>query len=264
MISWHISKPVQAGLPDGILQLAYHSCIDGLQDRALFLPAETGNIWVVCIHGHGSHEDQLYTRADIRDCWLPCIRSSGLGVLTPNLGGNAWMSSAAASDLESLLNIARTEFGAKQFIFAGGSMGGTSNLIYSALKPGDAAGVIALGAVPDLAEYHGWCRGRDAGVLKEIADAMETYYGGSPKENLAAYRAHSVIHHVSRLTMPVYLAHGAEDAIMPVPHSRRLAALLKDKPGFIYKEVPGGHDSPLALMPEAIDIIMKQIHGGSS
>lgn len=237
-------------LPPGLRRIEYCSAVDGRTDWALAWPppASQRDAWVVVVHGHGSDGDQLYTRADIRDHWLRSYRSHGLGVLTPNLRGNAWMGPAAAGDLAVLLDIVRHEFGARRFVFCSGSMGGTSNLIYAVLRPEDVSGVIARGAATDLGSYHGWCRRTDTGVLREIADAIEAAYGGPPDRVPGVYASHSALVHAERLRMPVFLAHGVLDRTIPVSQARRLVGLLSTKPDLTYVEVPdGGHDSPLCL-----------------
>ena len=237
-------------LPPGVLRIAYLSPVDGRSDWALAWPPpdEPGDVWVVVIHGHGSHGDQLYTRADIRDHWLPAYRTHGLGVLTPNLRDNAWMGPAAASDLTALLEFVRHEFGARHFVFCSGSMGGTSNLAYAVLRPQDVAGVVARCPATDLASYYQWCRQRNVGVLREIADAIEAAYGGTPDALPELYATHSVLGNAGRLGMPVFVAHGVLDRTIPVSQSRRLVGVLAGKIDLTYVEVPdGGHDSPLRL-----------------
>lgn len=245
----------------GLLRLSYHSQCDGHHDWALVHPPKDGKTWLVCLHGHGSHGDQLYTRPDIRAKWLPEFLGRGLGVLTPNLRDNAWMGPAAVQDLDDLLDTIRAEFGGETFLFASGSMGGTGNLIYAALRPQNVAGVIARGAACDLASYYAWCRERETGkaVLGQIADAIAANYGGTPEANPGVYRAHSALHHAARLTMPIFLAHGAEDATIPVSQARVLVGQLSDHPNLVYLEIPdGNHDSPLHLQtaPHALDWLL--------
>jgi pimeloyl-ACP methyl ester carboxylesterase len=204
------------------------------------------------IHGHGSHGDQIFTRPDVRDAWYPLVTEKHLGLLSPNLRDNAWMSPAAVADLRELLGEMRLRFAAQKFILASGSMGGTSNLIYAVLHPNDVAGVVALGAAVDLEPYVEWCRkSAQPAVCGEIADAIETNYG---PDREAVYGRHSPLHHSDRLTMPVFLAHGERDTLMPVEPVRSLASAMRHQPNFRYREVPGGnHDSPLRLMREGLE-----------
>jgi pimeloyl-ACP methyl ester carboxylesterase len=246
-------------VPSGVLQLAYRSPQDGAADWALAWPPARGDTWLVNLHGHGSDGAQLFTRPDIRDAWLPLFRGAGLGILTPNLRGNAWMSPAAAADLRALLAFARGQFGAARFVFAGGSMGGTGSLIYGVLYPGDVAGAVAMCPASEMAAFYGWCAGRpEAPVPAEIAAAIRAAYGGTPGECPEVYERHSCLAHAGRLTMPAYVAHGEGDALIPVEQSRALAA-GREAADLRYREVPGDHDAPLALplMEEGLQWILR-------
>jgi pimeloyl-ACP methyl ester carboxylesterase len=240
-----------------ILRLDYRSSADGCEDWALIHPPKNSDTWLVCIHGHGSHGDQLYTREDIRENWLPIFLQNGFGILTPNLRNNAWMNPQAVTDIHDLLEYLRREYGAKRFIFASGSMGGTSNLIYAGLHPEDVSAVIALGAASDLASYVDWCRSKNTGIIKEIADAIEIAYNNQSQASSDIYKKHSVLQNAAKLTMPIYLSHGNADEIIPVEQSRALAKKLSANNNFIYEEIPNGnHDSPLPLMSKAIESIL--------
>ena len=249
----------RAPIPEDVLRLDYVSSYDGCRDWALVRPAGSRELWVVVVHGHGSHGDQLYTRDDVRRARLPQYERRQLSILNPNLRDNAWMSPAAAHDLHALLEFVRAEWHARRFLFFSGSMGGTSNLIYAALHPAEVAAVIALGAVSDMAAYHQWCRERNEGVVREIADAIETSYRGTPAEQPGVYHEHSAIHHAERLGMPIFLAHGECDAIMPVTQSRSFAERLANAANFRYDEVSGGgHDAAL-WNTDALDWVMERI-----
>jgi pimeloyl-ACP methyl ester carboxylesterase len=238
-------------IPPGVSRVDYVSPRDGLRDWVLAWPPDSGNLWTVVIHGHGSHGDQIYTREDIRRSWLEPFRAAGLGVFSPNLRDNAWMSPAAASDLRALLQWLRQRQGAKGFIFISGSMGGTSNLIYAVLHPEDVAAVAALGAVADLAAYHEWCLKTNGAIHREIAGAIASAYGGTPESRPDLYRDHSPAFRAERLAMPLFIAHGEKDALMPVAQMRFLASRLGDNAEYV--EIPGGgHDSPLAC-PQATE-----------
>ncbi len=240
------SVAVPPGTPAGAYRLDYRSAVDGAADWAVVCPGALP-VWVVMIHGHGSHGDQLFTRADIRDAWLPTLLASGAGIVTPNLRDNAWMSSAAATDLHALLAWLRRSHGAKKFILFSGSMGGTSNLLYAALYPEDVAACVALGAATDLASYYAWCQPHPAGSTQRgIGYAIVTAYGATPAAAPELYQRHSTVAQCARLTMPVFFAHGGADALIPVEQARQLAAAMAGRPTFEYVEIPGGgHDSPL-------------------
>jgi len=233
-------------------RLEYLSPVDDAKDAALIHPPSNGrHDWMVVIHGHGSHETQLCMRQDVRRVQLTAYLELGVGIITPNLRNNAWMGPAAVNDMDALLDFLRIRYGAKRFFFESGSMGATSNLIYATLRPRNVAGVVARGAITDLAAYIPFCRAGQSAlpILKEIADSIEGAYGGTPAERPALYHAHSPLFHPEALSgIPVFLAHGTKDELMPVAQSRRFAAAMADNPNFTYIEVPGGgHDAPLSI-----------------
>jgi pimeloyl-ACP methyl ester carboxylesterase len=236
----------------GLAKLTFRSAVDGIEDFAIIRPPpeNTGDAtWVVVLHGHGSTATQLFIREDLKTDWLPKLIAGGHGILCPNLRGNAWMGEEAVEDLHALLAEIREQYGDQRFILAGGSMGGTSCLIYSVIHPEDVAGVVALCPCTDLPGFFRFLRTRQDGILKEIGKAIGTSY----REDVSLMEAHSCIGHAARLTMPVFLAHGISDPIIPVAQSRQLAALMKDrKTNFMYVEIEGGHDAPLSRFREGL------------
>lgn len=249
---------------DAVRRVIYRSGIDHLADWALLEPPadRTTRRWVVSLHGHGSAGDQLYTRPDVRDHWLPRFRQLGLGILAPNLRGNAWMSPAAAADLHALLRWLRQTHGAQQVLLVSGSMGGTGSLIYAARHPDDVAGVVALCPATDLPRYHAWCAEHEAAmpVVREIRAAIERAYGGPPAQHPHRYAAHSAITHADRLRMPLAIVHGDADALIPVQQAQALAQRLRDAPHFHYEQLPGGdHDAPLARCGDALAHVLQAL-----
>lgn len=232
--------------PAGVEKLTYTSPVDGREDWALARRPAAGRAWVVHLHGHGSSGDQVYTRPDTRQIRLAHYLHHGLGILSPNLRGNAWMCPEAVADLRALLGVVRAEYGAVAFYFLSGSMGGTGNLIYAALHPEDVSLLAALCPATDLASYHQWCGCHPGGVRDDIRRAIEAAYGGSPAQVPERYRAHSVVEHAERLTMPLLFSHATGDDIIPVEQSRRLRQALASAAQVTYVEIAGGnHDSPL-------------------
>lgn len=228
----------------GVERLRY-STVDGGEDWALAWPG-TLNAWVVAIHGHGSTGDQLFTRIDVRDRWLQEYRRLGLGVLSPNLRGNAWMCPEAAADLHRVLAWARTHYAIAATCFLSGSMGGTSNLIYGILHPEDVTLMAAQCPATDIASYTDWCYSHPGGVIDEIYQAIVGAYGGTPSMEPEKYAHHSALAHAERLTMPLLVGHGDADALIPVEQARRLADAMQQHPRFTYVEIAGGdHDAPL-------------------
>jgi len=252
-----------SGLPPGMLRIDYQSGVDAAKDWALLVPPTKSDTWIVGLHGHGGHADSIYVRPDLRGKWVPEFARRGMGVLTPNLRDNAWMSPAAARDLHELLGYLRARYRVKRFVFVGGSMGGTSNLIYAMLYPGDVDGCVAMCPATDLTSYHAWCARYSGGTQAAIGKAIETAYGGTPASLPELYQSHSALVNCSKLTMPVYIAHGSSDDLIPVSQPRALAEKMKGVASFKYVEIPGGgHDSPLVPnFDEGFEWVMSRLPG---
>ena len=79
-----------------------------------------------------------------------------------------------------------------------------------------------------------------------IALAIQEAYGGIPSAIPDVYRRHSTLEHCDRLTMPLFIAHGESDALMPVASMREFALRMSGCGNFRYEEIPGGdHGAPL-------------------
>ena len=129
----------------------------------------------------------------------------------------------------------------------GGSGGATSAIAYALVHPETVDGVIAMGMCDLLARLD-FARKSQIPVLQQLAKTVFAAYGGTPEEKPAPYQARSMLAHPDRLTMPVVLTMGEADPLIPVAETRKIAAVMKDKPHFVYHEVPrGNHDSALRV-----------------
>lgn len=241
------------------VRLSYQSSLDGADDWAMVENGRNGT-WLIVLHGHGSNGDQLFTRPDIAENWLPLIRKKGLGIIVPNLRNNAWMNKAAIHDLHELIGFIKNEYQAVKFIMASGSMGGTGNLIYAVNHPEDIAAVVALCPATDIARYYRFCAANNAKlpVLDEIGRAIRSAYDGTPEERPAQYMANSTQLNAAKLSMPVYICHACDDQLIPVSESRALSACGAVK-NLEYQEIAGHHDSPLPYFKDGLEYIFREI-----
>lgn len=231
--------------PAGTVRINFTSAFDRAEDWALFLPGDTRKNTVVYLHGSFSYADQIFTRKDVHEFWLSRILEGRHPLLSVNMRGTSYMSPAATADLTELLDYCRNKLGCGRFVLLGGSGGASSAMAYAVVHPEKVHGVVAMGMCDIFARLE-FARRSNLPVLQKLAKTVFAAYGGTPEEKPELYRARSVLADTDRLTMPVILTMGENDALIPVAETRKIAAAMKGKKNFTYHEVPkGNHDSAL-------------------
>ncbi len=231
--------------PAGTVKLTFRSAHDGQADWALFTPGDRARRTVVYLHGSFSHADQIYTRQDMREFWLTRILAGRHPLLSINMRDTSYMSPPATRDLTDLLDHGAKAYGCRDYVLLGGSGGASSAMAYAVMHPERLAGVVAMGMCDIFARLEFARQSANAG-LQELARVIVESYGGRPAEKPEIYRQRSVLAHADRLTMPVVLTMGEDDALIPVAETRKVAMALQHHPTFTYVEIPGGdHDSAL-------------------
>lgn len=176
-----------------------------------FEPQKSHDV-LIALHGHGSDRWQF-----IRDVRDECrgLRDfadrHGLIFISPDYRAKtSWMGPKAEADVLQIIAEVKKRHRVNRVFIAGGSMGGTSALIFASLHPELIAGVCALNPTANLVEYAGFKEGIDASYV-------------SPAER----HKRSPELHADQLTMPVALTTGGKDSIVPPDSTLRLAKKLK-------------------------------------
>jgi pimeloyl-ACP methyl ester carboxylesterase len=242
-----------------IEERAFTASHDGSRQTYLLADFGTGAnlpqeepLLVVYLHGALAHEDQGMS-AGIYDHffgrlagWMAKQRAT---YVCPEYRGNSWMGPAAESDLLDVLRIERERINPSRTLLLGGSMGGTSALIFASRYPGQAHAILAL------------CPATDPALMfPRFPEHFLASYGGPPETHASIYRERASLLRAEALApFRMFLAHGTADTVIPLEHSRRLAAALTACGGsFRYEEIPGGdHDSPTRIdIAAAMDFLL--------
>lgn len=195
---------------------------------------------VLYLHGAGSHQDQGMTAEIYNDAFGRLARwMSGRNAIyiCPEYRGSSWMSSAAEDDVREIVRIASDRYRPNQILLIGGSMGGTSALIFASRNPGVVDAVLAFCPATDM-----------VGMFAKFSSQLIASYGGTPDEIPEVYRARSVCHDPASLAdQRLTILHGTADATMPVGNVRDLVATLREgnAPVNYFQIEGGGHDAPL-------------------
>lgn len=212
-------------------------------------PAQT---IIVNLHGHYSDETQMMTEGIYNDAFgklrRECLRRNWAYV-TAYYGGNSWMGPLGEAGLVDLIGVLKGKWPNVPVYLQGGSMGGSSALVFAVRQPQLLNGVVALCPASDIAAYYDWAlahAGANA-TLRNISDAIRIHYTVDGHDLRTELQARSALQNAERLTMPVVLVHGASDALIPVDWTRQLADKLRALGRKVqYDEIPGGgHDSPV-------------------
>jgi dipeptidyl aminopeptidase/acylaminoacyl peptidase len=170
------------------------------------------------------------------------------------------MGPVAEAGLADLIGVLRARWPGQPVYLCGGSMGGSSTLVFAARRPELLAGAIALCPAADIESYYDFAAGSENPTLQNIAAAIALHYQAGESALREELAARSALRHAERLTMPLYLAHGSADALIPVEATRRLSQRLTALGRPVkYVEIDGGdHDSPVTQMdwPAALDWVL--------
>ena len=172
---------------------------------------------LIVLHGHGSDRWQ-YIRSERGECKAArdFATKHGLIVIAPDYRATtSWMGPKAEADVVQLIADLRKKYTVGKVYMAGGSMGGTSALIFAALHPDLIAGVSSQNGTANMLEY------------KAFQEAITASYGGDKVKARAEYVKRSPELVPEKLTMPVACTVGGKDKIVPPESVRRLVEAMR-------------------------------------
>ncbi|MBI5726096.1 MAG: alpha/beta fold hydrolase [Planctomycetes bacterium] len=218
------------------------------------------------LHGGLNHQEQGMTAGIYNNffgrAWNELAKRRAVYVC-PEYRGNSWMGPAAEADILHIIRSLRKRCCPQKVVLMGGSMGGTSALIFASRHPAKLDAAMALCPATDMAELF-----RDLAVsenpdLRKLADDWSQSYGGTPEQAPAVYRERSSRYNADKLAgLPLVIVHGSADSVISVRHSRLLVEELKKRYArLLYHEIDGGdHDSPVVKADIApyLDFLLAQ------
>jgi len=217
--------------------------------RQTYLIAEFGAgachpapLLILFLHGALSHQQQGMTSEIYQNAFgrmAEWMSKRDVIYICPEYRGNSWMGPAAEGDVREIFRLAQERYRPGKTLLIGGSMGGTSALIFASRHPGIIDGILAF------------CPASDVTVMaSRFPEHFNESYGGPPDQLIGVYHERSVRYHVSSLAhYRLALIHGSADTIIPVEHSRELVAALRASNATVrYHEIEDGeHDSPVII-----------------
>jgi pimeloyl-ACP methyl ester carboxylesterase len=247
---------VQADVPNTPTDVEFQAEVDGSVQRYVeILPkgwnkAKPCDILVV-LHGHGSDRWQ-YVRAKRGECKgaRDFAAKHGMILISPDYrASTSWMGPKAEADLVQIIGDLRKKYQIGDVYLAGGSMGGTSALIFAALHPDLIAGVSSQNGTANMLDY------------KEFQDAIAASYGGDKEKKRAEYVKRSPELVPEQFKMPVACTVGGKDKLVPPDSVRRLVKSLeklKKKDVLLIDREDGGHETNYEDTTKALEFILEQ------
>jgi parallel beta-helix repeat protein len=235
--------------------VVFQSSLDGTEQRYVELvptgsPGESPRDVVIVLHGHGSDRWQFITQTrgeckGVRDV----AGKFGMMVVSPDYRAKtSWMGPKAEADVVQIIKELRQKHQVGRVFVSGGSMGGTSALIFTALHPDLIAGVCSLNGTANMVDY------------ENFQDATVTSYGGTKTEVPDEYKKRSAELWPEKFTMPVAVTTGGKDASVPPQSVLRLVGKLKEakrKVLSIHRE-NGGHSTTYEDTCLAMEFMLRE------
>ena len=210
---------------------------------------------LVGLHGHGSDRWQ-YVREDRGECRgaRDFAAAQGMIFVAPDYRAKtSWMGPKAEADMVQLIGLLRERHKVRRVFLTGGSMGGTSVLIFAALHPEMVAGVSSLNGTANMLEYG------------NFTEAVAESYGGGPEEVRQEYEKRSPELRPERFTMPVAMVVGGKDTAVPPESVRRLAARMIElgkKDVLLVDREEGGHSTNYEDTVATLEFIVREAEKG--
>ncbi len=233
-------------------EITFVSHFDGSKQRYLIRKSEyfACNGIAIYLHGATNHQQQGFDRNIFNGTFghiQEYFEKNKYTYVCPEYRADSWMNKAAELDMVQLISNLKTEFKTNRIILMGGSMGGTSCLIFTTRHPELVSGVLAMCPATDMEKlYYEWVGGDQN--QKHLAYGIELAYGGPPESIKIEYTGRSSIKHINALkNNPIAIIHGDSDQVIPVEHSRKFVKESEKKGVKIfYQEIRNGnHDSPV-------------------
>lgn len=243
-------------MPDFVTDIEFIADADNTSQRYVEkLPepwdsAESHHV-LIALHGHGS--DRWQCPRDPRDecrAIRDVARRLGLILVSPDYRGlTSWMGPLAERDLIQIIRELRQRHRVGKLFICGGSMGGTSALIFTVLHPELVDGVCALNPAANMLEY------------ANFQDAIAASYGGDKQTKPEEYRRRSPEFFPDRFAMLLAITTGGLDTVVPPESALRLAQKVQAfNPAVLVIHRPGiGHLTDYKDTTAALEFVVNRV-----
>jgi len=211
---------------------------------------------VIALHGHGSDRWQYATgtRDEIRATRDAAANHNMIMICPDYRATTSWMGPAAEADMVQIIQDLRSRYNVGKTIVTGASMGGASSLTFTALHPDLVDGVCSINGLANFVGY------------QNFTDAISTSFGGTYGQVPQEYVKRSAINSPQAFTMPMSIAAGGCDTVIPSDSVLSLFETVKDntprnaKTACFYRSA-GGHSTNYVDNAVALEYVIRQTKG---
>ncbi len=243
---------VQLGPP---VDVAFKARVDGTEQRYIErLPAgfdktKTHDV-LIGLHGHGADRWQFATLdfAEGNSARDIAAKHEMIYISPDYRASTSWMGPKAEADMVQIIKELRRKYRVGKVFLVGASMGGSSVLTFAALRPELIAGVVSENGTANHLEY------------ENFQDAIAESFGGTKKAIPLEYKKRSAEYWPEKFTMPVALAVGGKDEVVPPFGVIRLGNTLEKmgKDVLLIHRPEGGHNTTYEDCVLALEFVLRK------
>lgn len=235
--------------------VVFVAACDGTEQRYVLIEPEhvdpqTPRDLLIALHGHGSDRWQ-FINGQGGELLVPrtvAAKYQMVFVSPDYRAKTSWMGPKAEADLVQIIAELKEKLPIRQVFLCGSSMGGSSSLTFAALHSELIDGVASNNGTANHLEY------------EKFQEAIAESYGGTKNALPEEYKKRSAEYWPERLTMPVGIAAGGRDTVVPPESVVRLAKVLKllDRPVRILYREEGGHSTTYDDSVQLLEFIITE------
>lgn len=245
--------------------MSFTASYDGTVQRYMqalpmgFDPATEHDLMIV-LHGSGSDRTQ-FAMGMGNECVATrdvAANHNMIAIFPDYRAKTSWMGAAAEADMVQLVQLLKTQFRVGKTFITGASMGGTGALTFTALHPNMIDGVCSANGLANFVGYES--------SATFLLDEIAVSFGGTARQVPAEYAKRSAINSPQSFTMPLAVAAGALDTIVPPESVMQLANTVKNTNPINPKVMSflrpdGGHSTSYVDNAVALEYVVQNAKG---
>lgn len=250
-LAWNVAAYAAPRVED----VAFTAKCDKTQQRYIAIypdgfKADEPHDLLIALHGHGSDRWQFATKVFPEASAARDVAAAHrMLFISPDYRATtSWMGPKAEADMVQIIAELKARYRIGKVIVCGASMGGSSSLTFAAIHPELVDAVASMNGTANHMEY------------ENFQEFIAASFGGKKAQIPAEFKKRSAEYWPERLAMPVGMAVGGKDDVVPAASVLRLAGILKKlQPNVLLILRPeGGHSTTYADAKEILEFAVSK------